>query len=153
MANETIELPISVLKEALKKIFKKAEHAHADLLSEVLVKNLSLSETGLVHTYLALSGTRLSLPFLPGDEIKINIKELHSWTVDIPAMRTAGLITIDDCVKGTITKVDPYMKANIFYKFERICNGKQEFYTDNISHSKISVDETCKIRNDIAEKL
>jgi hypothetical protein len=147
-----IEIPKDMLQNALRDVLKRANHPHADLVSTVLVNNLERSEQGLTQTFLALMGSKIHIPFLPGDEVQVPVEHMSSWMIDKDAMIQAGFI-VNGHIKGTIKKIDPYVNANVHFTFERIYSGKQETYQSSIAHKHIFIDDTCKIRNDLGDKL
>jgi len=147
--NFTIEVSSDFLMKRLKSAL--GTEPHADLIAEMIIGNLSLTEIGLSQLYTAFSGFVEKIPFMVGDEIMFSESKLYSWHTDKSAMIEKGLI-VNGMVKGVITSINIHKLRSIMVTYDGVKNGIVVKVEDDIKAEDAVRDDNCLLaRQNVAD--
>lgn len=111
-----VAVKVSELQAELKKIIKSP---HNDLISKIIIGNLSKSSEGLGQLFKSLSGITNELPWKVGMDILVKKMAIYSSKIDWPANIEKGLCH-QELIKARIIGIDIYTYSQINIEFELI---------------------------------
>lgn len=97
---------VKISKEQIRTQLKKMLGSeHCDLISQVIIDNLSETEVGLTQLYKAFSGLKDQLKYKAGQVVWVKVSTLYSWRIEKDKMVQAGMIHQDQ-VMALITEIN-----------------------------------------------
>lgn len=126
---------VKISKEQIRTQLKKVLGSeHCDLISQVIIDNLSETEVGLAQLYKAFSGLKDQLKYKAGQIVWVKLSVLYTWKIGKDQMSAARMIHQEQ-VKALITEVTKTKLNPYKIKYDYIgIDGKQ-------SEDEIEVEE------------
>ena len=131
-------IQVKIHKEQIRTQLKKMlSSEHSDLISQVIIDNLSVTEVGLSQLYKSFSGLKDEFKFKVGQKVLVNQSSLHTWRIDYEKMTEAGMIKQGQ-ITCMITKLiktqeNPYTVKYIYLD----SSGKEGEDTTDVEESAI----------------
>lgn len=138
MSNKKDYIKVRIQKEQIRAQLKKMLGSeHCELISQIIIDNLSETEVGLAQLYKAFSGLQDQLKYNAGQQVWVDIGTLYSWRVDKDKMYAAGLVH-QERVKGTITRISKTSQKPYTISYDCInSNGEEETDTTDVEEHQI----------------
>lgn len=134
---------VKIYKEQIRTQLKKMlSSEYSDLISQVIVDNLSVTEVGLSQLYKSFSGLKDEFKFKVGQKVLVNESNLYSWRIDKEKMAEAGMLKQGKitCMIANLTKTQakPYTVKYTYIN----SSGEQGEETTDVNESEMfPVDE------------
>jgi len=108
---------------------------YSDLISQVIVDNLSVTEVGLSQLYKSFSGLKDEFKFKVGQKVLLNKSNLYSWRIDEGKMMEAGMLK-QGRITCMITKLTKTQEKPYTVKYTYLdSSGKEGEDTINVDES------------------
>lgn len=125
-----LDIPISIIKERLRKVFEKSGEQHSELIIHKILSNLELTEMGLSQLLMAFMGYDEKTDWVIGDECLIHQDRISSWNCD--KKETFEKYPLyKDHVKAKIKVIDFRRRRPVTVEFQGIYGGNDKLVSES----------------------
>lgn len=140
MAKKThieVKVPVESIRDRLRKLLVSE---HSQLIADVIVGNLSVTEVGLEQLFAAFAGIKDIRKYKVGDRVVCKAEVLYTWKFNKDDMAAAGQMH-QGRVKGMIKDLNQYKKNMYEFEYTAIDGGKSEVIANWVAESNICLEE------------